>query len=128
MPADEYNNHGVNIAMSNPQWNYVRFTIVNCSMSNLHFGFIAVGGVAASLVLGQRAIFALGEHVRSRLNGLYIALFFVGGALGSGLGTWMFSHYGWNAALLTGMAFPAVGLACWLAELAGRRVPASKSM
>ncbi|MBZ2207106.1 MFS transporter [Massilia soli] len=79
-------------------------------------------GVAASLVLGQRAIFALGEQVRSRLNGLYIALFFVGGALGSGLGTWVFTHYGWNAALLTGMAFPAAALACWLAELAGRSV------
>lgn len=85
-------------------------------------------GVAASLVLGQRAIFALGEQVRSRLNGLYIALFFVGGALGSGLGTWVFTHYGWNAALLTGMAFPAAAFACWLAELAERKNTARKAM
>ena len=85
-------------------------------------------GVAASLVLGQRAIFALGEQVRSRLNGLYIALFFVGGALGSGLGTWVFTHYGWNAALLTGMAFPALAFAWWLAELAGQNITARDTL
>jgi predicted MFS family arabinose efflux permease len=35
-------------------------------------------GVAANLVLGQRAIFSLGAEVRGRLNGLYFALFFAG--------------------------------------------------
>ena len=35
-------------------------------------------GVAANLVLGQRAIFSLGAEVRSRLNGLYFAMFFAG--------------------------------------------------
>ncbi|GJM74538.1 hypothetical protein HMSSN036_67540 [Paenibacillus macerans] len=33
-------------------------------------------GVSANMVLGQRAIFALGAEVRSRLNGLYMAIFF----------------------------------------------------
>jgi len=37
-------------------------------------------GVAGNLVLGQRAIFMLGHEVRSRLNGLYFAVFFAGGA------------------------------------------------
>ena len=77
-------------------------------------------GVAANLVLGQRAIFTLGAEVRSRLNGVYFALFFAGGALGSALGGWMFATHGWHAALLTGMAFPALALAYWLTEYAGR--------
>ena len=38
-------------------------------------------GVTAHLVLGQRAIFLLGAEVRSRLNGLYMATFFAGGAI-----------------------------------------------
>lgn len=76
--------------------------------------------VAANLVLGQRAIFSLGAEVRSRLNGIYFALFFGGGALGSALGAWVFAHYGWNAALLAGMAFPALALLYWLGELSGR--------
>ena len=76
--------------------------------------------VAANLVLGQRAIFSLGADVRSRLNGIYFALFFGGGALGSALGAWVFAQYGWNAALLAGMAFPAAALLYWLRELPGR--------
>ncbi|MDQ2823665.1 MAG: MFS transporter [Pseudomonadota bacterium] len=75
--------------------------------------------VAASLVLGQRAIFALAADIRSRLNGLFFALTFAGGALGSALGGWMYASHGWHAALLTGMAFVVVAFAGWLVEYAG---------
>jgi predicted MFS family arabinose efflux permease len=78
-------------------------------------------GVAANLVLGQRAIFALGAEVRSRLNGIFFALFFAGGAVGSALGGWVYAHHGWHAALLTGMAFPAAALAWWVVEWAAQR-------
>ena len=83
-------------------------------------------GVAANLVLGQRAIFALGAEVRSRLNGVFFALFFAGGAIGSALGAWMFARHGWHAALWTGMAFPAAALLYWVSEWAlGRRLTQS---
>ncbi|CAN7368818.1 MFS transporter [Pseudoduganella sp. LjRoot289] len=75
-------------------------------------------GVAANLVLGQRAIFNLGAEVRSRLNGLYFAVFFAGGALGSAAGGWVYASYGWHAALLTGAAFPGLALLYWLTEYA----------
>jgi len=81
-------------------------------------------GVAANLVLGQRAIFTLGAEVRSRLNGVYFALFFAGGALGSALGGWMYATHGWHAALLTGMAFNGAALLYWLTEYAGHATPA----
>jgi predicted MFS family arabinose efflux permease len=74
-------------------------------------------GVAASLVLGQRAIFNLGAEMRSRLNGLYLAMFFAGGAIGSALGGWMFATHGWHAALLTGMTFPILALLYWMKEI-----------
>ena len=83
-------------------------------------------GVAANLVLSQRTIFALGAEVRSRLNGVFFALFFAGGAIGSALGAWVFAHHGWHAALLTGMAFPAAALLYWLGEWTlGRRLTQS---
>ena len=63
-------------------------------------------GVSANLVTGQRAIFALPPEIRSRLNGLYMALFFMGGALGSSLGGWMFAAHGWSGVLWTGLCFP----------------------
>jgi predicted MFS family arabinose efflux permease len=78
-------------------------------------------GVAANLVLGQRAIFALGAEVRSRLNGIFFALFFAGGALGSALGAWVLARHGWQAALLTGLAFPAAALIYWISEWAAER-------
>lgn len=83
--------------------------------------------VAANLVLGQRAIFTLGAEVRSRLNGLYFAIFFAGGALGSAAGAWMLAHHGWHAALLTGMAFPVLALLYWTGELFGSHAKVSKA-
>ncbi|CAN7515975.1 MFS transporter [Pseudoduganella sp. LjRoot289] len=81
-------------------------------------------GVSASLVTGQRAIFALGEDVRSRLNGLYMAVFFCGGALGSSLGGWMYAHHGWHGVLLTGLMFPLAALGVYATEFTGKKVPA----
>jgi predicted MFS family arabinose efflux permease len=83
-------------------------------------------GVAGNLVLGQRAIFTLGAEVRSRLNGIYFALFFAGGALGSALGAWVYAAHGWHAALLTGMAFPALALLYWVTEYAQHAMHARK--
>jgi predicted MFS family arabinose efflux permease len=56
--------------------------------------------------------------VRSRLNGVYFALFFAGGAAGSALGGWMFATHGWHAALLTGAAFNGAAL-YWVTEYFG---------
>jgi predicted MFS family arabinose efflux permease len=81
-------------------------------------------GVSANLVLGQRAIFALGADVRSRLNGLYISIFFLGGAIGSSLGGWMYANYGWQGVLVSGLLFPAVAFALYLTEFAEQRVTA----
>jgi len=83
--------------------------------------------VAANLVLGQRAIFTLGAETRSRLNGLYFALFFAGGAIGSAAGGWTLAHHGWHAALLVGMAFPALALLYWLGELFGANARVAKA-
>ena len=53
-------------------------------------------GVTVSGVLGQRAIYGLGAGVRSRLNGLYMAAYFAGGAAGSALCGWSYAHGGWS--------------------------------
>jgi len=78
-------------------------------------------GVSANLTLGQRAIFALGAEFRSRLNGLYMATFFIGGALGSALGGWAFAQGGWTLASGIGLALPVAALAYWATERGGAR-------
>ncbi len=78
-------------------------------------------GVAANLVLGQRAIFSLDAETRSRMNGVFLAIFFGGGALGSALGGWMYAAHGWHATLLLGAAFAALALAYHAAQFAAAR-------
>ena len=76
-------------------------------------------GVSANVVLGQRALFALGADSRSRLNGLYMAIFFTGGALGSALGGWAYAQGGWMLCSSVGIALPVLGLLYWATEPAG---------
>jgi predicted MFS family arabinose efflux permease len=73
-------------------------------------------GVSANLVLGQRAIFSLAPEARSRLNGLYIALIFVGGSIGSGLGAWAYTRGGWWLTSWVGFSMPAAAFICFLTE------------
>ncbi|OAF02868.1 MFS transporter [Bradyrhizobium centrolobii] len=67
-------------------------------------------GVQGNVVLGFRAIFALGHEHRSRLNGLYMATFFAAGAAGSALGAWAFAQGGWMLASWIGLALPVAAL------------------
>jgi predicted MFS family arabinose efflux permease len=73
-------------------------------------------GVQANVVLGQRAIFALGAEYRSRLNGLYMATFFAAGAIGSALGVWTYAQGGWALTSWVGLALPAAALLYWASE------------
>jgi predicted MFS family arabinose efflux permease len=73
-------------------------------------------GVSANLVLSQRAIYALGAEVRSRLNGLFMAIFFVGGAIGSALGGWIYAQAGWPGVSWMGFALPFAALLYYLGE------------
>ena len=73
-------------------------------------------GVTTNLVVGQRAIFALGPEVRSRLNGLYMATFFAGGAMGSAAGAWAYAQGGWAWTSALGMALPLAAFAYFLTE------------
>ncbi|SFE89211.1 Predicted arabinose efflux permease, MFS family [Paenibacillus catalpae] len=73
-------------------------------------------GVSANLVLSQRAIFSLGPEIRSRLNGLFMAIFFFGGAIGSAAGGWAYASGGWSTALWIGIAFPILALLYFATE------------
>ncbi|CAN5686189.1 MFS transporter [soil metagenome] len=82
------------------------------SLATLVIGAIFLdAGVTANLVFGQRAIFSLRARYRSRLNGLYIATTFIGGAFGSTVGAWAYSRGGWNLTSWIGFAMPTAALA-----------------
>jgi len=73
-------------------------------------------GVSMTLVTGQRAIYSLGGELRSRLNGLFMAIFFTGGAIGSAVGAWAYAEGGWGLASMIGMALPAAAFLFFLTE------------
>lgn len=73
-------------------------------------------GIAIFALAGMAG--AVASPVAGRLNGLYLALFFAGGALGSALGGWVLAARGWEAALLAGLLLPALALAYWASEYA----------
>jgi predicted MFS family arabinose efflux permease len=73
-------------------------------------------GVSANLVLGQRAIYSLGSEIRGRLNGMYMATFFAGGAVGSALGGWSYAYGGWALASILGVSMPIAALLYYFTE------------
>ncbi|AJY73558.1 MFS transporter [Paenibacillus beijingensis] len=72
--------------------------------------------VSGNLVLGQRAIFSLGSEARGRLNGLFMSIFFIGGAIGSSLGGWSYAHGGWSFTSLIGVVMPLLALLYFITE------------
>ncbi|MBD9524149.1 MFS transporter [Ensifer sp. ENS02] len=78
-------------------------------------------GVTMTLVTGQRSIYELGADLRSRVNGLFMAIFFTGGAIGSALGAWAFASGGWWLASMIGLALPATAFTIFLTETRSER-------
>ncbi|MFD1559945.1 MFS transporter [Paraburkholderia silviterrae] len=73
-------------------------------------------GVVTDQTLGRRAINLMNPAARGRLNGLFVGVFFIGGALGTVLAGAMWAWAGWDGVCALGFGF--TGLACVL-RLAG---------
>jgi predicted MFS family arabinose efflux permease len=72
--------------------------------------------VQGNQVVSQRIIYALGAQARSRLNGLYIAIFFLGGAFGSAVSSLAFQTGGWQRVCDVGLALPLLALVMFATE------------
>lgn len=59
-------------------------------------------GVQGVQVLNQSTVYELVAGARSRINGVYMTTYFVGGALGSAGGAYAFDHGGWRAVCVLG--------------------------
>jgi predicted MFS family arabinose efflux permease len=79
-------------------------------------GVLLDAGVQGAQIISQRTIYAVAPEARSRLNGLYIAMFFAGGAAGSAVTSLAYAYGGWNLVSWIGLAFPLVGLLFYATE------------
>lgn len=74
-------------------------------------------GVAANVVLGQKALFSLDPKIRGRLNSIYVASFFIGGATGSAMAGYLFTHWGWSYIAGLGIIVSIVTFIYFLSEI-----------
>ena len=71
----------------------------------------------------QNAVIALRPQARTRLNAGYITCYFIGGALGSLLGTQLFQWRGWNAIVAAGLLVGLLALLVWWRGARRERAP-----
>lgn len=72
--------------------------------------------VSGNLVLSQRLIYSLGDEIRGRVNGLFMALFFIGGALGSCIGSWVYFIGQWEYATYAGILLCSLALLYYISH------------
>ncbi|WP_243636078.1 MFS transporter [Hymenobacter edaphi] len=65
-------------------------------------------GVQATHIANQTRIFALIPEARSRLNTVYMTAYFIGGAAGSLVGGWAWTHARWPGVCAAGLGFVAL--------------------
>jgi len=66
--------------------------------------------VSANLVFGQRAVYSLSVEERSRIRALFMATFFVGGAVSSALSGWIYYQFGWTGVSVLEITLPIAAL------------------
>ena len=67
--------------------------------------------VQAVHVTNQSAIYRLRPEARSRLTAGYMTSYFIGGASGSLLSSWLYPHAGWTGVCIAGAVLALAGLA-----------------
>ncbi|MGH8432277.1 MAG: MFS transporter, partial [Solimonas sp.] len=73
-----------------------------------------------NFVLSQRSIYGPKPESRSRIGGLFTAIFFLGGAAGSAVAAASFATIGWPFTCLIGLGLAACAFVLYLRESAMR--------
>jgi predicted MFS family arabinose efflux permease len=91
---------------------YVVFDLAGYGIWGLVAGVILLDlGVQAGHVANLSRVYALVPEARSRLNTVYMVTYFLGGALGSALGAYGWTHWRWNGVCAAGAAQLLIALA-----------------
>ena len=83
-------------------WLLLYFGAVSLLSYILGYGLINLG-LAITHSCNQNVIFRLRPDAKSRINSIYMTLYFIGGACGSALGVYAWHHGGWNMTCLFGL-------------------------
>ncbi len=82
------------------------------ALATLSIGTILLDvGITTDQTLGRRAINLLRPEARGRINGLFVALFFVGGGIGAEAASFAWTWGGWTMVCAVAASFGILGLA-----------------
>lgn len=76
-------------------------------------------GITTDQTLGRRAVNLLQPEARGRINGLFVALFFIGGAVGAATASAAWSFGGWTAVCAVAATFGVLGFITDIATKTG---------
>ncbi|MFM0737244.1 MFS transporter [Paraburkholderia xenovorans] len=109
--ADKRGPHAIiSVSIAFVAVSFVVFGLSATSIAGLVVGVIVLDiGVQAAQISNQSRIYALKPDARSRVNTVYMVGYFIGGALGSGVGAVVWPAFGWTGVSIAGLAFAALG-------------------
>ena len=94
---------------------WLPLSFAQCSIIALILGVVILDfSVQVTHVSNMSAIYQIRPEARSRINTGYMLCYFIGGMLGSVGSTYLFSHYGWIAIVVSGTILGLIGIICWL--------------
>lgn len=97
------------------------------SLLRLALGVVLMdAGVQASQISNQTRIYALAPALRNRLTSVYMVCYFLGGALGSAVGSWSWSRAGWPGVCAAAAGFTVAALLALF--LVGHRAPGHRGV
>jgi len=93
---------------------YLFFGFFGSAVWGLVIGVILLDlGVQGAQVSNQTRIYSLVPEARSRLNTVFMVTYFLGGSLGSSLGSYAWSMWKWQGVCLTGGMMIVLGFIVW---------------
>ncbi|OLY90799.1 Predicted arabinose efflux permease, MFS family [Cnuella takakiae] len=93
---------------------YILFYFFGASVVGMVIGIILLDlGQQSVHVSNQTRVYALLPEARNRLNTVYMTVSFIGTALGSAIGLWVWEKSGWTGVCITGLLFLAGAFAIY---------------
>ncbi|MCM3725768.1 MFS transporter [Neobacillus cucumis] len=93
---------------------YLFFGLFGSSIWGLIVGVILLDlGVQGAQVSNQTRIYSLVPEARSRLNTVFMVTYFLGGSLGSSIGSYAWNMWKWQGVCLTGGTMIALSFIVW---------------
>ncbi|WP_089605971.1 MFS transporter [Acinetobacter piscicola] len=96
----------IGIAILATSWIFLYFGGKSLISYILGYGIISLG-LAIVHTSNQNIIFRLRPNAKSRINSIYMTVYFTGGACGSALGVYAWHHGGWTMTCIVGLCLVA---------------------